>query len=129
MSAKDGVWALHARATLLWASCALHLYMPTSGPGTGQAASAGALPTDEARAEFAVEAWTEAQSIEDTLSRHMCGPHSEMVYTAKEYVFNARKLVAQVFRRMQDVDPKALPSRRQAEDWRESYLLPSSWAK
>jgi hypothetical protein len=40
-----------------------------------------------------------------------------MMYTAREYVFNARKLVAQVFRRMQDADPKALVSRRQAEEW------------
>jgi hypothetical protein len=93
-SPKDGVWALHARATLLWTACALHLHVPASG-------STAVNPplSEDDRAEFAVEAWTEAQAIEDTLARHACGPDSEMVYTTKEYVFNARKLVAQVFRR------------------------------
>ena len=66
---------------------------------------------------------TGTQAIEDMLGRHACKPDSEMAYTAREYVFNARKLVAQVFRRMQDVDPKALPSRRQAEEWRMSSFL------
>jgi hypothetical protein len=47
------------------------------------------------------------------------------VYNTKEYTFNARKLVSQVFRRMQDVNPKAPVSRRQAEEWRKfpSYIL------
>lgn len=107
---KEGVWALHARASLLWAACALYLHQPKNEPNPPLA--------EQERAEFAVEAWTEAQAIEDALARHLCKSDSEMVYNTKEYTFNARKLVSQVFRRMQDVDPKAPISRRQAEEWR-----------
>jgi hypothetical protein len=97
----DGIWALHARATLLWTACALHLHIPASGsPAVATDHMTLSLPQPQAqaaRAGFALGAWKEAQTIGHALVRHVCKPGQNIVFQTREYLFNAQKLVARAF--------------------------------
>lgn len=58
-SPQESVWALYARAMLLWNSC---LMLRKSAERM----------TEAQRAEFAVNVWLETNTIEEALNRHTC---------------------------------------------------------
>ncbi|KAH9924621.1 uncharacterized protein BXZ73DRAFT_50427 [Epithele typhae] len=53
-------------------------------------------PTE--RAQFATQAWLEADAIEAALNAHSCGLEAGCLYQAREYLFNCRMAVSQEFR-------------------------------
>lgn len=108
---KNSVWALHARSQLLYAS-AVHIKYSHR-------------LSEQAKAEFAVRAWLEAEQIETQLNMHTCNieratrechiPESDRkhrergvrpvidplhlcaVYSGREYLFNTQNLVSSRF--------------------------------
>ncbi len=70
-SPKQSVWALYCRSMLLWNSC-LRLRKLTS---------------DNEKAEFSMEAWREAQDIQDALESHSCATDSHLTHMTREHLF------------------------------------------
>jgi len=102
-SPKQSVWALYCRSMLLWNSC-LRLRKLTS---------------DNEKAEFSMEAWREAQDIQDALESHSCATDSHLTHMTREHLFNTRIALSYEFRRLQDVDQLSTRTfnRRQAQEW------------
>jgi len=85
-SPKDTVWALFVRAMLLWHSCIRmrrnhHLF------------------SDADKAQFAVDAWLEADRIEAAFSRHQCLVERAYMYQGREFLFNCRMCISYEFQR------------------------------
>jgi len=72
-SSKDTIWALYDRSYLLWHGC---MRMRNSNS-----------VTDEDKAQFAVKAWLEADSLEQSLNRHTCSIERAFIFQAREYIF------------------------------------------
>lgn len=70
-SPKQSIWALYCRSMLLWNSC-LRLRKSAS---------------DTEKAEFAMNAWLEAQEIADALDAHSCSTESHLIYMTREHLF------------------------------------------
>ena len=70
-SPKESVWALYCRSMLLWNFC-VRLRNDQGG--------------DEDKAEFALEAWAETQTIQDSLDMHVCNLNTTLLYIAREYL-------------------------------------------
>ena len=70
--AKDSVWALYARAMLLWNSC-----LRVRGDDM----------SDDEKAAFAVGAWIESTAIEEALDAHTCGCDRAFMFQGREYLF------------------------------------------
>ncbi|KAH9940377.1 uncharacterized protein BXZ73DRAFT_88637 [Epithele typhae] len=104
-SPKESVWALYCRSMLLWNSYSC--IQRDEG-----------LSTDE-RARFAIDAFQEAQAIQDALDMHLCNSNTALIYIAREYLYNTRMTITYELRRLQDGDMPPLPmfNRRQAEEW------------
>ena len=81
-SKLDTVWALYARAILLWHACLRIRNV-----------------SDRERALFAQSVWLEAEAIENALDGHSCGIERAFLYHGREYLFNARMYVSSEFRR------------------------------
>lgn len=72
-SSKDTIWALHDRSFLLWHGC---IRMRNNN-----------RTTDTEKAQFAVKAWLEADSLEQTLNLHTCSIERAFIFQAREYIF------------------------------------------
>ncbi|KAI0643017.1 hypothetical protein C8Q79DRAFT_981220 [Trametes meyenii] len=81
----NNVWALFVRAMLLW--------------HTGIRIRSDRFIQDFQRAQFAIDAWLEAEAIEDALNQHTCGLEQRLAYQAREFLFNARMSVSLDFQR------------------------------
>lgn len=45
------------------------------------------VATENDKAQFAVKAWLEADSLEQALNRHACAIERAFIYQAREYIF------------------------------------------
>ncbi|KAF9568802.1 hypothetical protein CPC08DRAFT_624611 [Agrocybe pediades] len=105
-SSKDTIWALHDRSFLLWHSC-IRMRNNETAP-------------DSERAQFAVKAWLEADSLEQTLNRHTCAIEKAFIFQAREYIFNTRMCISYEFQRyipLATANFNGLFHRRKAEEW------------
>ncbi|KAG9101620.1 hypothetical protein FS749_005158 [Ceratobasidium sp. UAMH 11750] len=106
-SSQESVWALYARAMLLWNSC-LSLRKLAH------------RMTDTERAEFAVNVWLETNTIEEALNRHTCAFERNSLFQGREYLFNTRMFISWEFRRYipsPDTEVHQQFHRRKAEEW------------
>ncbi|KAG8774686.1 hypothetical protein FRC12_001872 [Ceratobasidium sp. 428] len=106
-SPQESVWALYARAMLLWNSC---LTLRKSADHM----------TDTQRAEFAVNVWLETNTIEEALNRHTCAFERNSMFQGREYLFNTRMFISWEFRRYipsPDTEVHQQFHRRKAEEW------------
>uniref|UniRef100_A0A8H7XLV5 Zn(2)-C6 fungal-type domain-containing protein n=1 Tax=Psilocybe cubensis TaxID=181762 RepID=A0A8H7XLV5_PSICU len=105
-SPKDTVWALHDRSFLLWHGC-------IRMRGNTRA-------TDNDKAEFAMKAWLEADSLEQALNRHTCAIERAFIFQAREYIFNTRMCISYEFQRyipLVSANVSGLFHRDKAEEW------------
>ena len=72
-SSKDTIWALYDRSYLLWHGC---IRMRKNHNAT-----------DDEKAQFAMKAWLEADSLEQALNRHTCSLERAFIFQAREYIF------------------------------------------
>ena len=70
---RNGVWNLCIRAMVLWQSSMRMRYDVTLDP--------------QGRADFATNAWLEADAIETALNSHTCNLEAGTLYQAREYLF------------------------------------------
>ncbi|KAH8796188.1 hypothetical protein DL96DRAFT_1644769 [Flagelloscypha sp. PMI_526] len=128
LSPKESVWALYSRSMLLWHyATRLAHSSQVAGKSPKSSPRPGPHPTSKLRlediAELAQETWSEAQGIEDSLNMHICNIDTTMIYCCREYIFNTRMTIAQVFRRFHGLDnavaqaPGPMFNRKQAEAW------------
>ncbi|KAF5365879.1 hypothetical protein D9757_011045 [Collybiopsis confluens] len=101
-SQKESVWALYCRSMLLWN---YSNYLSEQ------------LDPSETVIENAQESWNETLAIEDSLNMHVCNLDTALIYTTREFIYNARINITQVFRRLQNLPTDRLLNRRQAQDW------------
>jgi hypothetical protein len=104
---KDSVWALYARAQLLWLAClrmhalprsstdpsstinadvgeaGLYSLYSTSGPYERRTVSISEAEV----AEFTVKAWIQTQEIEEVLDAHTCNLERAYLYHGREHLF------------------------------------------
>ncbi|KLO16752.1 hypothetical protein SCHPADRAFT_847678, partial [Schizopora paradoxa] len=101
---KETVWALYARAMLLWHAC---LRVRESNV------------SDHERAQFVGAVWQESDAIEEALNQHSCPLERAFLYGGREYLFNARMYISYEFRRfVPSVHAGAIHLHRQkAEEW------------
>ncbi|KDR82669.1 hypothetical protein GALMADRAFT_275797 [Galerina marginata CBS 339.88] len=108
-SSKDTIWALHDRSFLLWHGC---IRMRKSN-----------IATDNDKAQFAVKAWLEADSLEQALNRHTCSIERAFIFQAREYIFNTRMCISYEFQRYVPLvtayvlNVSGLFHRNKAEEW------------
>ncbi|KDQ27287.1 hypothetical protein PLEOSDRAFT_1076525 [Pleurotus ostreatus PC15] len=76
-SPKESVWALYCRSMLLWTFCNRIRVEGCS---------------DEDKAEYASEAWSETQAIQDSIDMHTCNLDTGLMYMTKEYLHNLQGL-------------------------------------
>ncbi|KAJ3725618.1 hypothetical protein DFJ43DRAFT_1002341 [Lentinula guzmanii] len=100
-SPKESVWALYCRSMLLW-NYSNRLCEQLESPS-------------ETNAELAQESWSESQAIQDSLEMHICNLDTALMYMTREYIYNTRINLTQVFRR--SVPTYKFLNRRQAQDW------------
>ncbi|RDX53272.1 hypothetical protein OH76DRAFT_1343377 [Lentinus brumalis] len=103
---KDSVWALYMRAMLMWNSCIRR--------------RSDSDLSDADKAQFALTAWAEINTIEEALGRHTCGIERSFLFQGRELLFNSRMCIAYEFQRCL---PQAMAHtnllfyRRKAEEW------------
>ncbi|KAF9778621.1 hypothetical protein BJ322DRAFT_1014096 [Thelephora terrestris] len=101
-SARDTVWSIYFRATLLWNGCiGMRGEMNVS---------------DSAKAKYAMEAWKESCELDNLLDHHTCDTERAFLFVGREFLFNVRTYISQEFRQ---VIPLAQSDsiRRKAEEW------------
>ncbi|KAG5351414.1 hypothetical protein C0989_006524 [Termitomyces sp. Mn162] len=91
-STKESVWALYCRSMLLW-NFTNQLRMTV-------------LPDDE-KVELIYDAWSEAQSLQDSLRMHTCNLDTVLIYMSREYVYKLQGLG----------NGPPIFKRKQAEEW------------
>ncbi|EPQ56860.1 hypothetical protein GLOTRDRAFT_137358 [Gloeophyllum trabeum ATCC 11539] len=104
-SPKESVWALHSRSMLLWNSC--------------QILRDSSIRNEE-RAEFAIQAWGEAEAISQAIDRHTCNVDTALIYACREFVYNTRLTVTHNLRRLvpySEIDSNSMFNRKHAEEW------------
>ncbi|KAF4567153.1 hypothetical protein EYR40_006147 [Pleurotus pulmonarius] len=106
-SPKESVWALYCRSMLLWTFCNRIRVEGCS---------------DEDKAEYASEAWSETQAIQDSIDMHNCNLDTGLMYMTKEYLQNTRMMVTQSLRSLQGLDsgrsaPVPMFSSKQVQEW------------
>ncbi|KDQ25577.1 hypothetical protein PLEOSDRAFT_1044583 [Pleurotus ostreatus PC15] len=105
-SPKDTIWALHDRLYLLWHSCMRARTITTT--------------SNEQKAQFAISAWMEADSLEQALSRHTCNLERAYIYQGREYLFNIRMYVSHEFSRHIPLVTSGVTAsfnKQKAEEW------------
>ncbi|KAF5338925.1 hypothetical protein D9611_008729 [Ephemerocybe angulata] len=105
-SSKDTIWALHDRAFLLWHGCIRTRNDNRAG--------------DTDKAHFAVKAWLEADTLEESLNRHTCHIERAFIFQAREYIFNTRMCISYEFQRFIPLvtsNVNGLFHRNKAEEW------------
>ena len=68
---------------------------------------------DEDKAEYALEAWAETQTIQDSLDMHVCNLNTTLLYIAREYLCKYVFGSSDHFHRVSDI---RLPSVQLADD-------------
>ncbi|KAJ8501742.1 hypothetical protein ONZ45_g12033 [Pleurotus djamor] len=106
-SPKESVWALYCRSMLLWTFCS-------------RLRNEGC--TDEEKAEYASESWSETQAIQDSLDMHECNLDTGLLYMTREYLYNTRMMVTQSLRSLQGLDsgliaPGPIFNNKQVQEW------------
>ncbi|CAK5284071.1 unnamed protein product [Mycena citricolor] len=102
----DTIWALFDRCFLLWHACIKMRNDPS------------ASMTD--KGQFAINAWLEADSIEDALNRHTCLIERSFIFQGREYIFNTRMCITFEFQRfvpLVSANVNGLFHRHKAEEW------------
>lgn len=84
-SGKDTVWALIHRTMLLWHSCLQIRRTPSAN--------------DAEMARFAVDAWLEADALEQAFDAHTCDLERTFLFQGREFLFNVRMTVSHEFKR------------------------------
>ncbi|KAI6033231.1 hypothetical protein F5J12DRAFT_799618 [Pisolithus orientalis] len=104
-SPKDSIWALYCRSMLLWNFCTTRLRQNTF--------------TSDETADIALQAWREAQEIQDALDSHNCGLDMTLLYMCREYVYNIQMLITSALQSFHGPGAGHLPSftRKHAEQW------------
>ncbi|KAI6040220.1 hypothetical protein EDC04DRAFT_2567248 [Pisolithus marmoratus] len=104
-SPKDSIWALYCRSMLLWNFCTTRLRQNT-------------FTTDET-SDIALQAWREAQEIQDALDSHRCGLDMTLLYMCQEYVYNIQMLITSTLQSFHGPGAGHFPSfsRKNAEQW------------
>ncbi|KAH7885280.1 hypothetical protein F5I97DRAFT_1884201 [Phlebopus sp. FC_14] len=103
---KDTVWSLTYRTMFLWHSC-LRMRHDRNA-------------TDAERARFGVDAWLEADALEEALNAHTCGLERTYLFQGREYLFNVRLTVSHEFQRyipIATISATSLFHRKKAEEW------------
>jgi hypothetical protein len=72
-SGKDTVWALIHRTMLLWHSCLQIRRTPNAN--------------EAEMARFGVNAWLEADALEQAFDSHTCGLERTFLFQGREYLF------------------------------------------
>ncbi|KAF9066700.1 hypothetical protein BDP27DRAFT_1404271 [Rhodocollybia butyracea] len=109
-SPKESVWALYCRSMLLW---------NYSNRLCEQLSQTQDSP------DLAQEAWSETQAIQDSLEMHVCNLDTALIYMTREYIYNTRVNITQVFRRsvpsynhLHGLSTRSrVFSQHQAQDW------------
>ncbi|CCA67447.1 hypothetical protein PIIN_01278 [Serendipita indica DSM 11827] len=125
---KNTVWALYARAQLLWLACLrmrqtpgpadliplpgtqpdeLNLY--ASPAGSPREITAGGSSSADLTA-FAMHAWMQTQEIEDALNSHTCN-------LERAFIFHGREYLSSRYVPFPTSGNHALFNRHQADDW------------
>ncbi|KAI0761983.1 hypothetical protein BD413DRAFT_606933 [Trametes elegans] len=81
----NNIWTLYMRAMLLLHSCVCTRGDPTL--------------TEAERAQFAINAWLEIETMETALEQHTCGLERWFGFQAREMLFSARMCVSHEFQR------------------------------
>ncbi|KAF8630832.1 hypothetical protein AX17_005191 [Amanita inopinata Kibby_2008] len=105
-SSKSTIWGLYDRAFLLWHACIRIRDDPTA--------------VDTEKAEFAMKAWLEADSLEAALNRHTCDLEKAFIFQGREYLFNTRMFISYEFQRfipLATANVSGLFHRNKAEEW------------
>jgi len=93
---------------LLWNSCSELLYEEMS---------------DSEKAEFVLQAWMEADLIEEGLNLHTCSAEQASLFVGRDYLLNTRMTITQEFRRYLPLPTSPTGtsnlffSRKKAEEW------------
>ena len=72
MSAKESIWALYCRSMLLW---------------TYTHRLRTKLNNTDEQIDMIYDAWSEAQSLQDSLRMHDCNLDTGLMYMCREYIF------------------------------------------
>ncbi|KAF8908985.1 hypothetical protein CPB84DRAFT_1843323 [Gymnopilus junonius] len=105
-SSKNTIWALYDRSFLLWHGC---IRMRQNNAAT-----------DNEKADFAMKAWLEADSLERALNCHTCALERAFIFQAREYIFNTRMCISYEFQRyipLVTADVSGLFHKKKAEEW------------
>ncbi|TBU46253.1 hypothetical protein BD309DRAFT_858521 [Dichomitus squalens] len=81
---QNNVWNLCLRAMILWNTSVRRRSDPDIGPME--------------RAEYALNAWLEADAIEAALDQHTCNLEGGMLFQAREFLFTTRMFISHEFR-------------------------------
>ncbi|KAI0367720.1 hypothetical protein BV20DRAFT_981229 [Pilatotrama ljubarskyi] len=110
-SSKDSVWALYMRTLLLWHSCLRMRCDLSMG--------------DAERAQYAMGAWLEIDTIEALLDRHTCMIETGFLVQVRDVLFNTRMCVSHEFQRYipeATTAPSQLFYHAKAEQWMANQL-------
>lgn len=105
-SGKDTMWALIHRTMLLWHSCLQIRCTPSAN--------------EAEMARFGVDAWLEADALEQAFNAHTCDLERTFLFQGREFLFNVRMTVSHEFKRFIPVataDANGLFHRTKAEEW------------
>ncbi|KAG1751227.1 hypothetical protein EDB19DRAFT_1628599 [Suillus lakei] len=105
-SGKDTVWALINRTMLLWHSCLQIRRTPSA--------------SEAEMARFGVNAWLEADALEEAFDAHTCGLERSFLFQGREFLFNVRMTVSHEFKRFIPIaaaDANGLFHRTKPEEW------------
>ncbi|KAG6829572.1 hypothetical protein H0H92_004121 [Tricholoma furcatifolium] len=110
VSTKESIWALYCRSMLLWAF-------------TNRLRTTDMLNDD--KVELVYDAWSEAQSIQDSLRIHTCNMDTAIIYMCREYVYNTQITITQTLRSLQGLGSgPPIFKKRHAEEW---WPLLTTW--
>ncbi|KAK7453326.1 hypothetical protein VKT23_012005 [Stygiomarasmius scandens] len=102
-SQKESVWALYCRSMLLWNFC-VRMQRDTM--------------SDEEKAEFCNDAWSECQLLQDSLDMHICNLDTMVMYLTREYIYNSRITVTSNLRSLHGLANRGFFfNRRQGQEW------------
>ncbi|KAG1822857.1 uncharacterized protein BJ212DRAFT_1264145 [Suillus subaureus] len=105
-SGKDTMWALIHRTMLLWHSCLQIRRTPSAN--------------EAEMARFGVDAWLEADALEQAFDAHTCDLERTFLFQGREFLFNVRMTVSHDFKRFIPVataNANGLFHRSKAEEW------------
>ncbi|KAG6916115.1 hypothetical protein DXG01_008390 [Tephrocybe rancida] len=102
-STKESVWALYCRSMLLWSFTNRLRTRPIA---------------NDDKVELIYDAWSEAQSLQDSLRVHTCNLDTAVMYMCREYVYNTQITITQTVRSLQGLGSgPPIFKRKHAEEW------------